>query len=256
MFSAELQFRIIGDTSYAAAETAIRQYLEALIFQGQILGREFPTALQQDQFVSRVVLPAEDALQSNFHSTAGQQALQALNHAGLAYPKVHILGIDLMSNHTDPCDTPSAYILYCRFAQMNSVLYCAEHFAPVPLYRLGIANGFEDLVRWQLQYQALDEIQMQQNSVLMHSAERALQSLSSKLNLQGRRFAKQLSLHCDKPVYYALYRGSSADCSSEVHRSCPSCRGDWLLSEPWHDLFNFRCSRCQLVSNVAWQCQG
>ncbi len=256
MYAAELQFRIIGDTSYAAAEAAIRHYLEALIFQGQILGREFPTALQQEQFVSRIVLPAPDALQHAFHSDSGQQALQALQHAGLSYPKVQILGVDLMSNHTDPCDTPASYILYCRFAQTNSVLYCAEHFAPVPLYRLGVASGLEDLIRWQLQYQALDEIQMQQHSLLLKPAERALQSLRSQLNTQGRRLARLLQRHTGKPVYYALYRGSSSDCASETSRCCPACGGPWLQAQPWHDLFDFRCDRCLLVSNIAWQCQG
>lgn len=256
MYSAELQFRIIGDTSYAAAEAAIRQYLEALIFQGQILGREFPTALQQEQFVSRVVLPEPDALQHAFHSHSGQHALQALQQAGLSYPKVQVLGVDLMSNHTDPCEQPERYILYCRFAQMNSVLYCAEHFAPVPLYRLGIGAGLEDLIRWQLQYQALDEIQMQQQSVLLKPAERAMQSFRSSLNIQGRRFARQLSSHSGKPVYYALYRGSSNDCASETRRCCPGCGGHWLQPQPWHQLFDFRCDRCLLVSNIAWQCQG
>jgi predicted nucleic acid-binding Zn ribbon protein len=256
MYSAELQFRIIGDTSYAAAETAIRLYLEALIFQGQILGREFPTALQQEKFVSRVVLPEKDALQAEYHSEAGHNALQALQQAGLSYPKVQIMGIDLMSNHTDPCQQPDSYILYCRFAQMNSVLYCAEHFAPVPLYRLGMQTGFEDLIRWQLQYQALDEIQMQQHSVLLKPAERALQSFRSTVNVQGRHFAKRLRAHTGKPVYYALYRGVSADCNLETSRCCPGCGGPWLQDEPWHDLFDFRCDSCQLVSNIAWQCQG
>lgn len=256
MFAADLSFRVIGDTSYDAAEAAIRRYLEALIFQGQILGREFPTVLQQDHFVSRVLLPAVDALEMQNHSDNGRQALHALQHAGLAYPKAEIAGIDLMSNHTDPCQHADQYILYCRFAQMNSVLYCAEHFAPVPLYRLGTKAGFEALIRWQLQYQALDEVQMQQNSVLLKPAERALQTFGSQLNRQGRAFARALTDLIGKPVYYALYRGTSADCAMETQRRCPGCDGDWLLPAPWHHHFDFRCDRCLLVSNIAWQCQG
>ncbi|WP_348729646.1 DUF2310 family Zn-ribbon-containing protein [Rheinheimera texasensis] len=256
MFAADLAFRVIGDTSYDAAEAAIRRYLEALIFQGQILGREFPTVLQQDHFVSRVLLPAQDALLMAHHSDAGRQALHALQQAGLAYPKAEIAGVDLMSNHTDPCPSAEQYILYCRFAQMNSVLYCAEHFAPVPLYHFGTSSGFEDLIRWQLQYQALDEVQMQQNSVLLKPAERALQNFGSQLNRQGRAFARGISQRIAKPVYYALYRGSSTDCAAEQQRRCPGCGDDWLLSDPWHQRFDFRCDRCLLVSNIAWHCQG
>ena len=40
MLVAELEFKIIADTSFAEAERGIRYYLEKLIFQGQILGRE------------------------------------------------------------------------------------------------------------------------------------------------------------------------------------------------------------------------
>lgn len=256
MYAADLYFRVIGDTSYDAAEAAIRRYLEALIFQGQILGREFPTVLQQDHFVSRVLLPAPDALQMANHSDPGQQALHSLQQAGLSYPKAEIAGVDLMSNHTDPCKDANQYILYCRFAQMNSVLYCAEHFAPVPLYRFGKNAGFEDLIRWQLQYQALDEVQMQHNSVLLKPAERALQNFGSQLNRQGRAFARTLTDRIGKPVYYALYRGTSEDCTMETQRRCPGCGGAWLLPEPWHQRFDFRCDRCLLVSNIAWQCQG
>lgn len=255
MYVAELTFRVIQDTSLPKAEQAIRHYLEQLIFQGQILGREWPTYWQGEQFVSRLILPAADALQHKHHSDAGKQALQGLNQAGLGLPKLTVLGEDLLSNHTDPCHCPDALVLYTRFAINNSPLYCAEHFAPLPLYKIPNANGFEALIRWQLQYQALDEVQMQQQSVLQKPAERALQQPNSRLNQQGRRLARQLSRQLARPIYYALYSGSSNDCNTEQYRRCPQCQRDWRLSSPWHDLFDFRCEHCLLVSNIAWQCQ-
>ncbi len=257
MWVAELRFKIIADTNYQQAEAALRSYLESLIFNGQILGREFPTHLQEDEFIARVVMPTQDALHTTWHRQPGMKAIQQLGDGGLAYPSVAILGMDLMSNHTDPCDDAAAYVLYCRFAQMNSVLYCAEHLAPVPLFKIPLIQGddHEALIRWQLQYQALDEIQMQQQSVLLGPAERALQNLNSQLNRQGRQFAKQLSIKLDKPVYYALYRGTSSDCATESQRRCPSCKGEWLRQTPLADIFDFQCDRCLLVSNIAWQCQ-
>ncbi len=118
-----------------------------------------------------------------------------------------------MSNHTDPCPSHAAFILFCSFSATNSVLYCAEHFAPVPLYKVGRTSGedFESLVRWQLQYQALDEIQMQEKRVLFKSAEQSVQGFYSALNQQGYQQAKTLSKELNKPVYYYLYSGSSAD---------------------------------------------
>lgn len=261
MWVAELRFRIIADTDYHSAETALRRYLEALIFQGQILGREWPTALQQDEFYCRVVLPQQDALQKSYHSPRGLVAMEQLADSGLSYPAVSILGQDLMSNHTDPChddhQPPTSYIWYSRFAQMNSVLYCAEHFAPVPLYQANYRQGkdYEDVIRWQLQYQALDEVQMQHDSVLL-SAEHELQHWHSPLNTTGYALARECANSLQVPVYYALYSGTSQDCQQEIKKCCPQCHGPWHLAQPWHGLFDFKCDRCYLVSNIAWQCQG
>ena len=257
MYVAELQFNIIADTSYQVAEQAIRRYLETLIFNGQIIGREFPTYLQQDCFISRIIMPETTALASHHHSTVANQALMALGDAGLAYPKLSVLGEDLMSNHTDPCQTPASLILYCRFGLMNSILYCTEHFAPVPLYRFLPTSGsdHQDLIRWQLQFQALDEIQMQEQRVLPKIAENSLQQLNSMLNRQGRKFAAKIAQQQQVPVYFALYSGSSSDCEIEADKCCPGCGQSWRLAEPLHQLFDFQCQRCLLVSNIAWQCQ-
>lgn len=257
MWVAEFRFKIIANTTYTEAEKGIRRYLETLIFNGQILGREFPTHLEQDQFICRVVLPSQEAMRNQSHSPNGLKALADLAQVGLAYPQTEILGMDLMSHHTDPCEDPDALVLYCRFGQMNSVIYCMEHLAPVPLFLLPPTSktDHEALIRWQLQYQALDEIQMQQDSVLLAAAEDALQNLQSPLNQQGRQFAQHLTSLLHKPVYYALYRGSSTDCSQEQHRRCPSCQGEWLRPTRLADLFDFQCDRCLLLSNIAWSCQ-
>jgi predicted nucleic acid-binding Zn ribbon protein len=257
MYLAELQFKVIADTDFSTAEAAIRSYIEALIFNGQVLGREFPTAWQQDRFSSRLVLPDEQALLNKHHSMHGLAALQRLSQAGLAYPQVQQLGMDLMSPHTDPCTGHASFILYSRFSDTCSALRCGEHFAPVPLYQVKTAHtDHEALIRWQLQYQALDEIQMQQRRVLNKSAERSLQQLHSKLNRQGRQQARQLEMANQIPVYYALYSGSSDNCQKETDKPCPGCGEHWRLSQPLHQLFDFKCQRCRLLGNIAWDCQS
>lgn len=257
MYLAQLQFKVIADTDFNTAEGAIRRYLEALIFNGQVLGREFPTAWQQDSFLSRVVLPAEQALHTAHHSGRARAALKLLATAGLAYPQLTVQGMDLMSQHTDPCQQPASLIVYSRFQDSCSAVRCAEHFAPVPLYQLHTAAAdHEALIRWQLQYQALDEIQMQHTRVLKKTAERSLQQLHSELNRQGRQLARQLEQANKLPVYYALYSGSSDHCAGEANKTCPSCGQAWRLSEPLLEIFDFKCERCRLLSNIAWECQS
>lgn len=257
MYVAELEFKIIADTNFVQAEAAIRHYIEKLIFNGQILGREFPTAWQQDRFCSRIVIPDEHALLAKHHSKLGNTALQQLANAGLAYPQLHVLGMDLMSQHTDPCAKAKSYILYTRFSDTCSPLRCGEHFAPTALYQLKTSEqDHEQLIRWQLQYQALDEIQMQHTRVLHKTAERSLQQLHSTLNKQGRKLAKQLELANGIPVFYALYSGTSTNCSAEADKTCPGCGEIWRLAQPMHDIFDFKCDRCRLLSNIAWDCQS
>lgn len=258
MWVAELRCRIIADTNLSMAERQVRRYLETLIFNGQILGREFPSYQTNDAFCSRVVLPTQDALTAQHHSVLGQAAMETFAQAGLAYPQLTLLGPDLMSSHTDPCIEPDHFILFSHFAENVSPIRCADHFAPVPLYRLqptGSKQDHEELIRWQLQYQALDEIQMQQKRVLHKSAENALQGLHSELNRQGRRFARLIEQQQGKVCYYYLYSGSSKDCQAETTKACPSCGEFWRLEESWHELFQFRCETCRLVSNIAWDCQ-
>ena len=257
MYLAELIFKVVDDTNFNRAEAAIRGYMEALIFNGQALGREFPTAWQQDSFCCRIVIPEKAALLQQNHSQRGLHAQQQLADAGLAYPQVTVLGMDLMSQHTDPCQHSEFYVLYTRFSDTCSPLRCGADLAPVPLYQLaGNDTDHEALIRWQLQFQALDEIQMQQQRVLVKSAERSLQQINSRLNRQGRQLARQLAKRNNISVYYALYSGSSSNCQNESTKRCPGCGADWRLSAPLLQLFDFKCDNCFLLGNIAWDCQS
>lgn len=256
MYLAELRFKVIADTTLTSAEKAIRCYHEALIFNGQIIGREFPTALQQDVFCSRIVLAHADALQPKQFSYRGKLAEEQLAAAGLAYPQLSILGQDLLSQPS--CQTlPAELVLFTTFSDSCSPVRCAQTLLPVPLYWLAsAATDHEALIRWQIQFQALDEIQLQAQRVLPKAAENSLQQLHSKLNRQGRQLARQLSQLNERPVFYALYSGSSANCTVEANKCCPSCKQPWRLPIPQADLFDFRCNSCQLLSNIAWECQS
>jgi predicted nucleic acid-binding Zn ribbon protein len=256
MYLAELTYKVIADTSFSKAEAAIRAYSEALIFNGHILGREFPTSWQQDRFCCRVVIPAPDALQRTQLSTRVVQAEQKLTAAGLAYPQLEVLGMDIMSQHSSNSKV-DALLLFTTFSDNCSPLRNLVDLAPVPLYQLQPAAGtdHESLIRWQIQFQALDEVQQQQNRVLKKTAENSLQQLNSSLNRQGRQLANKISQHNSLPVYYALYSGSSTNCQADTEKACPGCGASWRLATPLLAMFDFKCDTCYLLSNIAWECQ-
>ncbi|MBV2128236.1 DUF2310 family Zn-ribbon-containing protein [Arsukibacterium indicum] len=256
MYLAELTYKVIADTDFSRAEKAIRQFHEALIFNGNVIGREFPTAWQQDSFCCRLVIPTTDALQRANISPRARQAEQQLVAAGLAYPQLKVLGMDIMSQHNSN-SMADALVLFTTFSDMCSPLRNLADLAPLPLYQLQPAAGqdHETLIRWQIQFQALDEIQQQEQRVLRKAAENSLQQLNSSLNQQGRKLAKNLARQNKLPVYYALYSGSSKNCTTEADKPCPGCGENWRLTTPLLEIFDFKCDRCSLLSNIAWECQ-
>ena len=86
MYILELTFECYRDTSLGEAERAIVHYLDMLRYQGQILGREFPTSMHEGYFVSRVVCPEQDSLHPDNQSELVALAEQGLHQAGLLAP--------------------------------------------------------------------------------------------------------------------------------------------------------------------------
>ena len=62
MYIVDLTFDCYQDTTLEAAEQAIVRLVNALRFNGQIIGEEFPTTLKDGFFITRVMCPEEDAL--------------------------------------------------------------------------------------------------------------------------------------------------------------------------------------------------
>ena len=62
MFVVDLTFDCYQDTTLEQAEQAINRLVNALRFNGQIMGEEFPTVLKDGFFITRVMCPTEDAM--------------------------------------------------------------------------------------------------------------------------------------------------------------------------------------------------
>lgn len=252
MYVVELTFECFEDTTLSRAEQALLGYLDALRYNGQILGRELPTSLQDGCFKSRVVCPEPESLHPRHHSQQVEVAEQRLHQAGLLAPKVQLEGPDLFSDSTDPCPQPSWQVLYTSYLHTCSPLRCGEHFAPIPLYRIPpVANGdHKQVIKWQEDWEACDQLQMN-GSIAEHAALHELGDVDSRLFRRGWDLCKRIQYLTKVPTYYYLYRvGGHRD--EELSRPCPQCGQPWRLAEPLHDIFDFKCDTCQLVSNISW----
>ncbi|MNF73263.1 hypothetical protein D3C84_552600 [compost metagenome] len=238
--------------------------------------------MQDGHFVSRVVCPEQDSLHPDNQSEQVALAEQGLHQAGLLAPKLHLQGMDLLSDSTDPCgqghllaskthlqgmdllsdstdpcgqsdERPSWMLLYTSFLHSCSPLRCGDHFAPIPLYRLpAIANGdHKQIIKWQEDWEACDQLQMN-GSIAEHAALHEIGEVGSRLQRRGSDLAKRLEGSSGIPTYYYLYRVGGLSKAAEQARPCPGCGGDWTLEAPLHEIFDFKCDACRLVSNLSW----
>ncbi len=66
MYVVELEFECFDNTTISAVDKAINGLMDALRYNGQVLGREFPIVLGDGVFYVRAVCPEKRACTRNF----------------------------------------------------------------------------------------------------------------------------------------------------------------------------------------------
>ncbi|MGL5431039.1 MAG: Zn-ribbon-containing protein [Vibrio sp.] len=254
MYVVELEFECFDNTTISAVDKAINGLMDALRYNGQVLGREFPIVLGDGVFYLRAVCPEKESLHPKFHSQYVERCVSRLSEAGLLAPKVRLLGLDINSEQAAETDTPSWQILYTTYVHTCSPLRSGESLLPIPLYRHPPTfNGdHKAVIKWQTEWQACDELQMGGACQAEHAALHEICDVGSDLFRRGRDLCGRIEYLTQVPTYYYLYRVGGTSLADEQARVCPQCGGQWLLDEPLHDIFHFRCESCRIVSNISW----
>ncbi|MGV3003073.1 Zn-ribbon-containing protein [Vibrio sp. E150_018] len=257
MYVVELRFECFDNTTIDAVEKAINGLFDALRYNGQILGREFPIIIGDGEFRARLICPEANSLHADYHSDYVKVCLQRLTEAKVLAPKVKVLGQDLNSEQTvsfDEQNTPSWQVLYTTFVHSCSPLRCGDTFRPIPLYHNPpTLNGdHKSLVKWQTEWQACDELQMAGACEAEHAGLKEIAQVDSDLFRRGWDLRGRLEYITKIPTYYYLYRVGGESLQAEQSRPCPRCGGDWKLEQPLHDIFYFKCDDCRIVSNLSW----
>jgi predicted nucleic acid-binding Zn ribbon protein len=256
MFDAQIHFDLQPTADREDVSDAVNRLLGALRMSGQICGKEWPIVRRDSGCAAYVLLPAADALSPEHHSVYVQQALEKLASAGLSEPRITILGEDLDGDDPCLCGTPPSYVLYTTYVSLEAPVRCGGCFLPIPLYSLPPMNHgeYSDVISWQSNYQACDTLQMN-CLVLERAATREISRVESALSQQGLGICREWAASTGVPFYYYLYRYGARSRARELARLCPVCGGSWRLEEPWH-LFDFKCDRCRVLSNIAWDIRG
>lgn len=154
------------------------------------------------------------------------------------------------------CKKPSSYFLFTNFLSVLSPIYCGDCGGLVPLYRIpketeyGESEHFS-VGSWEAAYKACDELQMQCGFGEAWGTKQ-MRDHDSGLAKQGREICRELENVFGVPVYYYLYNSRHISEERDKQRKCPECGDNWLLEEPWYPLFDFRCEKCRLVSNITF----
>lgn len=255
MYTAQLCFITAseGDAHEAKVLDIINRFLGGLRGNGQICGREFPILSASQGFFSFLLIPEADALNAAHYNRYLKRYVEELAQLGVPAPTFTVVGEDADGADICDCENREWQMLYTTYLSLESPLRCGTCFGTIPLYRIPPTYDdaeYYDIRCWETDYQACDQLQMGCKTL----EKRATQELSrfhSSLSRQGLKICHKITASSGIPTYYYLYRYSGRSSNQEQARRCPSCRGEWLLPEPLHGKFDFKCDRCRLLSNMA-----
>jgi len=271
MYTAELIFRITQGRPQIEKDAAVGIVMGALWENGQILDPGPPMTVTARRYRAFVSIPERTSLDAKQNSPAARKRLAALKRQGLARPEMKVLGKD--RGQLDPCECsqPGNYILSTAWFddRWTSPVQCGDCFLPVPLYRIPATQepmmgnapaGHWSLLQWEHYHRACEGFWLRSHPLMGKEdartperyAVRQLERIDSGLIKCGRRFCAMIEESTGRPTYYALTRlGDARSVRKEWLRPCPACGGAWLLDQPWHGRFCFRCEPCRLVSEIA-----
>lgn len=252
MIGAKLSFRQSLVCDAEQVEEAVDSLTACLRNNGQILGREQPSVWEGNTLHAHVLLPAADALAKSRHNKYVARGFERLRKAGVSKISIKIFD-DPSESEEVHSHKASSYVLFTTYVMLASPLKCGDCFEPLPLYTIPPTydqSEYYDVLTWESDYQACDTLQMHCRTG-ERFALRQMGDPESSLSKQGRDICDRITRSTDTPTYYYLHRYvRRTTLTREEERRCPVCGGDWRLTKRWH-LFDFRCDRCRLVSNVS-----
>jgi len=253
MLIAQIQFEILEKDKTKIQSDTIYSFLGNLLIEGRILDRDFGVFQKDDFHISIVNIPEKDAFNNLTEQKYIKEDLEKLKEIGLSEPTFEILGKEIECSESCACKNPSAYVLFTNYLAVQSPIKCFDCGFPLPLYRIKQTEPqqLRYALSWQNDYKACDLLQMHGGFGERFGISQ-MSKLDSGLTQTGLKICAEIKNLTNKNCYYYLYRYNGRSEKKEAERKCPSCGGEWLLSEPIHDLFDFRCDKCHLLSNIAF----
>lgn len=219
---------------------------------GQTQGRIESQYIENDKIVCLPFTLEKNSLDkknNNFYVNRQAKKVEELCNSQLTFKTVG----KSYDSYKTPCKCKKSdfYILITNYITIESPLTCGTCNKSVPLYRLPIYYdyGYMPILSWETNYISCDSLQMN-CEVGERWALNQMQEITSQLSKQGLEICRKIEELTSVPTYYYLHNYKKLK-GDQLTRPCPGCRKKWNLKTQLHNLYDFKCDTCKIVSTIS-----
>lgn len=168
-------------------------------------------------------------------------------------PRITIIGVLADYERKCKCKKKRPLILDTDYITLESPITCGLCQRPVPIYRLKLSeDNLLGIKQWNQTYSNCESLFVG-SGVGEYWGHKQMASFSSELSKEGYKLCRDIEKKTHNPTYYFLSKYYGQSKMAEEKRKCPKCRKKWFRRQPWHKYYHFKCDRCRLLSNIAWE---
>jgi predicted nucleic acid-binding Zn ribbon protein len=227
-------------------------FVSALAQGGQFLAYGHFTS-NRDRISYFAPCAERTSLSPRFHFARARLSYKGLLRRSRKQPRIELAGKMFDEKPCCTCRPKTDLVLTSNFLSITSPLKCTQCASYVPIYRFRslTEDNLQGIDSWQETYDRFDGLFIG-SGVGEHFSYNQLSSINSPLTGDGLKLCRALEQQLKVHVYYDLNIHYGRSLKAEKKRRCPRCNSNWLLKNRWVERFDFRCNKCRLVSNIAW----
>lgn len=255
MYIQEISFQLAKNFDWDSLEQEFQTLIVAYRNNGQIQDSSINHVFINDEnkVICTAITISKDALNKKFNSSAVESSIKKIEQLFNSRLEHKLIGKALINEMEQcKCKQSEFYVLYTNFLAIGSPIMCGSCFNEVPLYKLPQYDsyGYSPILSWETNYKACDNLQIGCSVGEMWAMKQMWQA-DSQLSKQGIDICKKLTELTNTPTFYYLFNYRSIRHSKDIQRKCPCCAGEWLLHERLHNLFDFKCDNCNIISSLS-----
>lgn len=231
---------------------AFNLLLEFYRGNGQTQGRIESQYIEQSKIVCLPFTLEKNSLDKKNNNKYVEQQIEKIEKLAGSAISMKTVGTSYI-DHDQPCDCKKSefYILITNYISIDSPIKCGSCKRSVPLYRLPqyYDFGYMPILSWETNYQSCDRLQMN-CEVGERWALNQMQETKSQLTKQGVTICKKIEELTKVPTYYYLHNYKKHKKGDE-NKPCPSCQRNWKLETSLHNVYDFRCDECRILSTIS-----